>query len=237
MPCVIGFNGQLKTPWPFHAKSNISFYSYFLFPIQIVCLCSCPPGTMLYCRQQRSFSDVNRSPACWSKNLYLGSLGLYVDNIIVVSASCHHCCWLEFSQHVGSYRGRQRLPHFTQCHSRLVLLAISLLERESDKKWSMMTSLCLWNEIHHYSFTSRSRSCAYSGNIMCSVCIWRPKFDANLFYFSARSVLCELASTRHCKTVHELFLSGLKQAKHFCTISSKWFSCHFCSVKITETVI
>lgn len=76
----------------FNAKSNISFSSYFLFPIQIVCLCSCPPGTMLYCRQQSSFSDVNRSPACWSKNPYLGSLGLYVDNIIVVSASCHHCC-------------------------------------------------------------------------------------------------------------------------------------------------
>lgn len=130
--------------------------------------------------------------------------------------------------------GDRDASFYLQCHSRLVLLAISPLEGESDKKLSMMTSLCLWNEIHHHSFTRRSRPCAFSGNIQC--------------VFSVQSLMpiCFIplpavwtgsnASWQNCPwTV--IFLCGSKQAKHFCAICSTWFPCHFSPVKIRETVI
>lgn len=132
------------------------------------------------------------------------ALGLYVYNIVVVSASCHYCCWLSFSEHVGFYKGRQLLPHFTHSvtadlsYWQLVCWQVRVMLRNCP--W-WHSSLCQWNkmyEMHHYSFSSRFRKCHvfsvyFMSKVWCQIVV--------LFFF-ARSVLCELASFG--KTVPEL---------------------------------
>lgn len=113
-------------------------------------------------------------------------------------ASCHHCCRLSFSQHVGFFRGWQPLSYFTGVLSRLFLFAISLLARASDvKKLSMMIFLPLVIRsvrcISTQTFTTSTVSLCVKG--MCWVCIWCPKFDAKLD--CACSVLSELALPCH----------------------------------------
>lgn len=134
------------------------------------------------------------------------ALGLYVYNIVVVSASCHYCCWLSFSEHVGFYKGRQLLPHFTHSvtadlsYWQLVCWQVRVMLRNCP--W-WHSSLCQWNkmyEMHHYSFSSRFRKCHvfsvyFMSKVWCQIVV--------LFFF-ARSVLCELASTCH---LAKLFLN------------------------------
>lgn len=126
--------------------------------------------------------------------------GLYVHSVIVVLPAVITVVELEFSQHVCFFfRGWQLLSHFTVVLSRLFLLAISLLARESDvKKSSMMTFLyCPWNRsvrcIATQAFASGTVSPCVKG--WCWVCIWCPKFDAKLDF--ACSVLGELALQCH----------------------------------------
>lgn len=132
------------------------------------------------------------------------ALGLYVYNIVVVSASCHYCCWLSFSEHVGFYNGRQLLPHFTHSvtadlsYWQLVCWQVRVMLRNCP--W-WHSSLCQWNkmyEMHHYSFSSRFRKChVFSVYFMSKV--W-----CQIVFFFARSVLCELASACH---LAKLFLN------------------------------
>lgn len=104
-----------------------------------------------HCLHVGSSDDQRRQGGqCWEST--------HVYNTVVVSASCHRCCRLQFSEHVGFYRGRQPLPHFT--HSVTADLSYWQLVCWQVRETLRDGPLCLWDEmyeLHHYSLTSRCR--------------------------------------------------------------------------------
>lgn len=110
---------------------------------------------------------------------------------VSVAASCQLSLstGLQLSGHVGFYKGRQPLPHFTRvprkCHSRLISLAINLLAEEIMKtvhdkmrqcSLHLFTSRCclqmlslLWRQGHPDSCTIRSKSFSYLNSFNLSM--------------------------------------------------------------------
>lgn len=169
-------------------------------------------------------------------------LGLYVYNVIVVLPAAITVVDYSSLSMLALTEGDSSCLILLMILSRLVLLAISLLARESDvKKLSMMTSIPLPVKQDVWDASARSLSLVEQGLSMLRKCVQRvfgvhslmPNWFLLAVYWANwhRHVIWH-----HCSST-VMFLPGLKQPMYFCTICSKWFSCHFSLSKCTNYVI
>lgn len=160
-------------------------------------------------------------------------LGLYLDNVIVVSPAVITVVDCSFSQCVGFYEGQQ-----LQQTNRFVILT-NLIRTTSKMQELVKISqlsitdsfLCLWSTIWEaspHSCWSVELSLSMVRKCVEPLCVCVSSTWCQIVFLLAmhwvnwhRHVMW-----RNCSSM-VMFLSGLNHPIYFCAISSKLFSCYF----------